>query len=118
MIAWAVGGVVGALPAGVIGTRIGRRNAMLLGFASDGCALFALDRVDDHRQATPLIALASARWTLPTVSAYPLFVEPVPAAAPRRACGAVSAVHGAWRRIRRSAQRRLFDLAAAIGRSS
>ena len=29
-------------------------------------------------QATPLIALASAAWTLPTVNAYPLFIEPVP----------------------------------------
>ena len=28
----------------------------------------------------PLLALASASWTLPTVNAYPLFVEPVPAA--------------------------------------
>ncbi len=32
-IAWAVGGIIGALPAGFIGVRIGRRNAMLLGFA-------------------------------------------------------------------------------------
>ncbi|HVQ16836.1 MAG TPA: MFS transporter [Vicinamibacterales bacterium] len=80
MIAWAVGGVVGALPAGVIGTRIGRRNAMLLGFALMAVALFALDRVTTIGQAIPLIALASACWTLPTVSAYPLFVEPVPAA--------------------------------------
>ena len=29
-------------------------------------------------QATPLLALASASWTLPTVNAYPLFVEPIP----------------------------------------
>ena len=29
-------------------------------------------------QATPLLALASACWTLPTVNAYPLFVEPIP----------------------------------------
>jgi hypothetical protein len=28
-IAWAVGGVLGALPAGIIDVRIGRRNAML-----------------------------------------------------------------------------------------
>jgi len=26
----------------------------------------------------PLLALASASWALPTVNAYPLFVEPVP----------------------------------------
>ncbi len=29
-------------------------------------------------QATPLLALASAAWTFPTVNAYPLFVEPIP----------------------------------------
>jgi predicted MFS family arabinose efflux permease len=78
MIAWAVGGVIGALPAGVIGTRIGRRNAMILGFALMAACLFALDRVSTLAQATPLLALASASWTLPTVNAYPLFVEPVP----------------------------------------
>ena len=44
-IAWAIGGVIGALPAGVIGVRIGRRNAMLLGFALMAVCLLALDRV-------------------------------------------------------------------------
>ena len=46
-IAWAIGGVIGALPAGFIGVRIGRRNAMLLGFALMAVSLLALDRVDD-----------------------------------------------------------------------
>jgi predicted MFS family arabinose efflux permease len=78
MIAWAVGGVVGALPAGFIGSRIGRRNAMLLGFGLMTACLLALDGVTTITQATPLLALASASWTLPTVNAYPLFVEPVP----------------------------------------
>ena len=78
MIAWAVGGVIGALPAGFIGSRIGRRNAMLLGFALMAVCLFALNSVTTIAQATPLLALASASWTLPTVNAYPLFVEPVP----------------------------------------
>jgi MFS family permease len=77
-IAWAVGGVIGALPAGFIGVRIGRRNAMLLGFAIMAGALFALDRVATINQAVPLLALASASWTFPMVNAYPLFVEPVP----------------------------------------
>jgi MFS family permease len=81
-IAWAVGGVVGALPAGVIGVRIGRRNAMLLGFALMGACLLALDRVTSAARTIPLLALASASWTLPTVNAYPLFVEPIPR--PRR----------------------------------
>ena len=76
-IAWAMGGVIGALPAGFIGVRIGRRNTMLLGFALMAACLIALDRVTTVSQAVPLLALASASWTLPTVNAYPLFVEPI-----------------------------------------
>jgi len=78
-IAWAIGGVIGSLPAGAIGVRIGRRNAMLLGFALMTACLVALDRVGSVGYATPLLMLASASWTLPTVNAYPLFVEPIPA---------------------------------------
>ena len=78
MIAWAVGGVIGALPAGFVGTRLGRRNAMLAGFALMAACLAALNSVATITQAVPLLALASASWTLPTVNAYPLFVEPVP----------------------------------------
>ena len=77
-IAWALGGVFGALPAGVIGVRIGRRNAMLLGFALMTACLLALHALTGPTYATPLLALASAAWTLPTVNAYPLFVEPIP----------------------------------------
>jgi predicted MFS family arabinose efflux permease len=77
-IAWAVGGVIGALPAGFIGTRIGRRNAMLAGFALMAACLVALDRVTSMAQAAPLLALASAAWTFPMVNAYPLFVEQIP----------------------------------------
>jgi MFS family permease len=77
-IAWAMGGVIGALPAGIIGVRLGRRNTMILGFALMAASLFALDRVTSMATATPLLALASASWTLPMVNAYPLFVEPVP----------------------------------------
>jgi MFS family permease len=81
MIAWALGGVIGALPAGFIGVRLGRRNAMLAGFALMAVCLVALHGVGRLTHATPLLALASAAWTLPTVNAYPLFVEPLP---PRR----------------------------------
>ena len=77
-IAWAVGGMIGALPAGMIGVRIGRRAAMLLGFALMGLCLLALDRVTTVAQTTPLLMLASASWTLPTVNAYPLFIEQIP----------------------------------------
>ena len=51
---------------------------MLLGFALMAACLFALNSVTTITQAAPLLALASASWTLPTVNAYPLFVEPVP----------------------------------------
>jgi maltose/moltooligosaccharide transporter len=77
-IAWAMGGVAGALPAGAIGVRIGRRQTMLLGFALMAVALFALDRVTSQAAALPLLAFASASWTLPMVNAYPLFIEPIP----------------------------------------
>jgi MFS family permease len=79
-IAWALGGVAGALPAGIIGVRIGRRNAMLAGFGLMAASLLALDRVSSVSHSTALLALASASWTLPTVNAYPLFVEPIPRA--------------------------------------
>src|SRR6185369_1177608 len=44
-IAWAIGGVIGALPAGFIGVRIGRRNTILIGYATMAGCMFALDRV-------------------------------------------------------------------------
>jgi maltose/moltooligosaccharide transporter len=79
-IAWAMGGVFGALPAGVVGVRIGRRNAMLLGLAVMTMALVALHFVTSFTVVALLLALVSAAWTFPTVNAYPLFVEPVPPA--------------------------------------
>ncbi len=78
MIAWAMGGVIGALPAGAIGMRVGRRTTMLLGFALMAGVLVALDRVGSMTLATLLLALASACWTLPMANAFPLFVEPIP----------------------------------------
>lgn len=79
-IAWAMGGVVGALPGGVVGVRIGRRNAMLLGLAVMGASLVALHLVTSFTAVAVLLALVSAAWTFPSVNAYPLFVEPVPPA--------------------------------------
>ena len=81
-IAWAMGGVFGALPAGFLGVRIGRRNAMLLGLAVMSAALAALHFVSSFTALAALLALVSAAWTFPMVNAYPLFVEPVPP--PRR----------------------------------
>lgn len=77
-IAWAIGGVIGALPAGAVGVRFGRRTAMLIGFGLMAACLLALDRVTTLAHAVPLLVLASASWTLPTVNAFPLFIEPIP----------------------------------------
>jgi maltose/moltooligosaccharide transporter len=77
-IAWAVGGVIGALPAGFVGVRVGRRNAMLVGFAVMAGCLVALDRITQLGHAVPLLAITSAAWTFPMVNSYPLFVEPIP----------------------------------------
>jgi maltose/moltooligosaccharide transporter len=71
-IAWALGGVLGAWPAGVLGVRLGRRSTMVLGFGLMAASLLALDRVSSLNAALPLLMLASASWT---VNAYPLFVE-------------------------------------------
>ena len=57
---------------------IGRRKAMLLGFVSMALSLVALDRLGSLAYSMPLLAVASASWTLPAVNAYPLFVEPIP----------------------------------------
>jgi MFS family permease len=87
-IAWAMGGVIGALPAGAIGVRLGRRNAMLLGFALMCICFLMLNGTASVTRATPLLALASACWTLPMVNAYPLFIEHIPS----HARGVLSAV--------------------------
>ena len=116
-IAWAVGGVIGALPAGMIGVRLGRRNAMLARICGDGgepprarsgdasgtgnaaarARLRGLDAADGQR-----------------LSAVRRADSPRAAWRPRRA---VPAVHGAGRRGRRPAERRLFrSLSGAIDR--
>jgi MFS family permease len=77
-VAWAAGGMIGAVPAGVIGARFGRRRTILLGFGMMSACLIVLDRMASLAQTLPLVALASAAWALPTVNAYPLFVEQVP----------------------------------------
>jgi predicted MFS family arabinose efflux permease len=76
-IAWAIGGVIGALPAGFVGMRLGRRATMLGGFAGMAICLLALDRAATQQAAVPLIGLTSAIWAFPMVNAYPLFIERV-----------------------------------------
>lgn len=77
-IAWALGGVAGAIPAGFLGMRLGRRAAMLIGFGAQSVVLLGLTLVSRPSSVALLLFLASASWTLPMVNAYPLFVEHVP----------------------------------------
>ena len=117
-IAWAVGGVIGALPAGMIGVRIGRRNAMLLGFALMA-AMPARARSGDASVAGD----AAARARVGELDAadrerLSALRRADSARAAWRPRGAVPPVHGAGRRDRRSAERRLFSISsAAIDRS-
>ena len=117
-IAWAMGGVIGALPAGVIGVRIGRRNAMLLGLALMIGSLVALHFVSSFTAVVALLALVSAAWTFPSVNAYPLFVEPVPPARRGVLAALFLLVDGIRRHDRGSAERRLFDLFDSYRRCS
>jgi hypothetical protein len=91
---------------------------MLAGYAVMVLCLLALDRVSDIAQATPFIALASAAWALPTVNAFPLFVESLPRAQ-RGTLAALFllclALGGA---IGDPLNGALFDRSAAIGRCS
>jgi maltose/moltooligosaccharide transporter len=105
-IAWAIGGVMGALPAGMIGVRIGRRNAMLRGFVLMALCLVALDRVT-HVCARRAAARAGIGQLDASdgerLSAVRRADSSVVEGSPH---GAFSAVHGAWRCGRRSAERR------------
>lgn len=76
-IAWAVGGLVGSVPAGYIGARMGRRSSMLAGLACMAVVLFALHFAPTLNAALPLVFAASFFWGFPTVNAFPLVVEPI-----------------------------------------
>jgi maltose/moltooligosaccharide transporter len=79
-IVWAVGGLFGSVPAGIIGMRIGRRNALLAGLGAMALALVALDGAPTMQAALPLVFAVSFAWSLPWVNAFPLLVEPFPRA--------------------------------------
>ena len=109
-IAWAIGGVIGALPAGAIGVRIGRRNAMLLGFGADGCVPARARSRHDARAGHAAAGAGVGELDAADRECLSALHRARSRASAGAARGAVPAVHGARRRHRRSAQRRLFDL--------
>ena len=90
-IAWALGGIIGALPAGAIGVRIGRRNAMLLGFALMAVCLLALDRVTSvsawrRRCLRSRRRRGRSRWSTPIRCSSSRFHRSAAASSPRSSC--------------------------------
>ena len=116
-IAWAIGGVIGAIPAGAIGVRFGRRTAMLARVRPDVACLFALDRVTTLDAGGATAGAGLGGWTLPTVEC----LSAVRRAHPGQHRGMLAACTCcAWRSAAPSAipQRRLFDLVGGTARCS
>ena len=112
-IAWAIGGVIGALPAGMIGVRIGRRNAMLLGFGLMAACLLALDRVDVALTGHAAPRARVGQLDAPDGECVSAVRRADSAPAPGRPCRALSAEHGARRRDWRSAERQPSSISSA-----
>ena len=77
-IAWAIGGVIGALPAGLHrrADRPAQRDAARVRADGRVPARAPPRDVGLTGHAAPRARVGG--WTLPTVNAYPLFVEPIP----------------------------------------
>jgi MFS family permease len=97
-IAWAMGGVLGALPAGFIGTRIGRRNAMLVGFGIMAVTLAALDRVTTINAGGATPRAGFGELDVPDGERVPAVRRARSARASRRSRVAVPALQRARRR--------------------
>lgn len=70
----------GAIVFLMLGRVLGMQPAFLMaaGTVAAIAVAVALDRLGSLAYSMPLLAVASASWTLPAVNAYPLFVEPIP----------------------------------------
>ena len=118
-IAWAIGGVIGALPAGWVGVRFGRRNAMLLGFIVMAASLVALNGVTTYFAGGAAPGAGVGGVDVPDGERLSDVRRADPAAASRRSRGAVPVVDRAGRCDRRSDERsRCSTCSEATGRSS
>jgi len=70
--------VLGAVPAGLAATRIGRKRAIQIGMFVFTAALLAVAFVSDPAPLRALFVAAGAGWALIVVSAYPIVVARAP----------------------------------------
>jgi Na+/melibiose symporter-like transporter len=79
LLAWfSLAIVVCALPAGLVGARLGRRRSMLLGAALKAIALIVIGFSSDLAIIRPLLILAGAGWSLIVVNALPMVLDCAP----------------------------------------
>ncbi len=78
LTAFALAIVVVALPAGLLGARIGRRRAMLIGIAVLSLALAGIGLSSDLVLIRVLLVVAGAGWALIGVNALPMVLDSAP----------------------------------------
>jgi MFS family permease len=79
LLAWFSLAIVAcALPAGLIGARLGRRRSMLLGALIKVTALCLIGLSSDLNIIRPLLVLAGAGWSLIVVNALPMVLDCAP----------------------------------------
>ncbi|NJM05603.1 SLC45 family MFS transporter [Candidatus Gracilibacteria bacterium] len=79
LLAWfSLAIVVCALPAGIVGARLGRRSSMLLGALIMATALIITGFSSDLTLIRPLLVLAGAGWSLIVVNALPMVLDCAP----------------------------------------
>jgi MFS-type transporter involved in bile tolerance (Atg22 family) len=68
-----------AAPAGWLGDRFGKKRVMLIGLIAFGALIIVGSQVRTVNQVIPVLILAGVAQAVPSVLAYPLFTELIPA---------------------------------------
>lgn len=67
--------VIGAIPAGYIGTWIGRRKTIMIGLVGMALCFVGMNFMTTLDQVTVLLGLAGLAWALININSYPMVVE-------------------------------------------